>query len=91
MSEGFRCMICTEIMFMAVTLMPCLHSFCGPCYSGWMERSHECPFCREKVKSVKKNATLNSMIEQYLKMHPDEDRVPEEKELLKKANKITAD
>lgn len=45
MAEGLRCMICTEVMYQAVTLMPCLHSFCGSCYSGWMKKSKECPFC----------------------------------------------
>lgn len=32
------CGICHDIMYKCVSLVPCLHSFCGPCYSGWMVR-----------------------------------------------------
>ena len=71
--------------------MPCLHSFCGACYTGWMKRSKECPYCREPVTLVKKNAQLNSMIAQYLTLHPEADRSKEEKEALEAVNEITMD
>eukprot|EP00826_Nyctotherus_ovalis_P060879 TRINITY_DN8598_c0_g1_i1.p1 TRINITY_DN8598_c0_g1~~TRINITY_DN8598_c0_g1_i1.p1 ORF type:complete len:255 (-),score=43.16 TRINITY_DN8598_c0_g1_i1:434-1198(-) len=56
-----------------------------------MKRSVECPQCRKKVAEVKKNATLNNLIEKYLDKHPDMKRPQEEIEELEKTNKITVD
>ena len=33
MAENLKCQICMEIMFQPVSLYPCLHSFCGGCFS----------------------------------------------------------
>ena len=38
MGEQFDCGICYQTMHQAVTLMPCLHSFCGGCFSDWLGR-----------------------------------------------------
>ena len=37
------CSICQDILYRAVALQPCLHSFCGACYTSWMARSTDCP------------------------------------------------
>jgi E3 ubiquitin-protein ligase CHFR len=50
--------------------MPCLHNFCGGCFTDWIGRSKDCPHCREKVHEVKKNAMINSVISGYLLMNP---------------------
>mmetsp|Transcript_32681 Transcript_32681/g.31904 ORF Transcript_32681/g.31904 Transcript_32681/m.31904 type:complete len:137 (-) Transcript_32681:951-1361(-) len=70
MGEQFECGICYEVMHQAVSLMPCLHSFCGACFTDWMQKMKDCPNCRLGVKEVKKNAMLNSLIEQYLSLNP---------------------
>ncbi len=65
MADQFDCGICYMIMHQAVSLMPCLHSYCGSCFSDWMGRSKECPNCREAVNEVKKNSMLNSVLHNY--------------------------
>ena len=62
MGDQFDCGICYQIMHQAVTLMPCLHTYCGGCFSDWLKRSKECPNCREEVITVKKNSMINSTI-----------------------------
>ena len=61
MGEELDCGICCEVMHGAVTLMPCLHSYCGGCFSDWVRKSKECPNCRKAVREVKQNALLNNM------------------------------
>ena len=91
LGEEFDCGICYEIMHQAVTLMPCLHNFCGGCFSDWTQRMKECPSCREPVKEVKKNNSFNSIIERYLILNPDLKRDPAIIEDLNKKNKFTCD
>ena len=43
------------------------------------------------MATVRKNAQMNSMISQYLLLHPEEDRSKEEKEALDQNNEITMD
>eukprot|EP00826_Nyctotherus_ovalis_P051979 TRINITY_DN6535_c0_g1_i9.p1 TRINITY_DN6535_c0_g1~~TRINITY_DN6535_c0_g1_i9.p1 ORF type:complete len:208 (+),score=37.49 TRINITY_DN6535_c0_g1_i9:672-1295(+) len=56
-----------------------------------MRRSVECPQCRKSVVEVKKNATMNNLIEKYLLKYPHKKRPPSEIEELEKLNKITAE
>jgi len=70
MGEQFECGICYEIMYKAVSLMPCLHSFCGACFTDWMQKQKDCPNCRLNVKEVKKNAMVNSLVDQFLVLNP---------------------
>jgi E3 ubiquitin-protein ligase CHFR len=74
MAEQFDCGICYQIMHQAVSLIPCLHNYCGGCFSDWMKRSKDCPNCRKAVLMVNKNAQLNSTIESFLKINPDKKR-----------------
>lgn len=70
MADQFDCGICYLTMHQAVSLMPCLHTFCGGCFSDWMARQKDCPSCREPVTEVKKNSLINSLIENYLMINP---------------------
>jgi E3 ubiquitin-protein ligase CHFR len=71
MAEQFDCGICYQLMHQAVSLMPCLHTYCGGCFSDWLKRgSKDCPNCRDAIIMVKKNATLNSTIDSYLLVKP---------------------
>jgi hypothetical protein len=74
------------IMHQPVSLIPCLHTYCGGCFADWMERSKECPNCRKPVMMVNKNAQTNSTIESYLLINPQLKRDPKEIEELEKKN-----
>jgi len=89
--ENLTCTICSEIFHEAVSVQPCLHSFCAGCYSEWMDQSNECPICRLKVDRISKNHMLNNLIEVYLKNNPDKKRSQSEIEKLNEKNKITHD
>jgi hypothetical protein len=36
-----------------------------------MNRHQDCPSCREKVIEVKKNNSMNNIIEKYLQLNPN--------------------
>eukprot|EP00828_Plagiopyla_frontata_P029502 TRINITY_DN3816_c0_g1_i2.p2 TRINITY_DN3816_c0_g1~~TRINITY_DN3816_c0_g1_i2.p2 ORF type:complete len:190 (-),score=43.21 TRINITY_DN3816_c0_g1_i2:629-1198(-) len=78
LGEGMKCCICIDYIYKCVTLIDCLHNFCGGCFSDWMKKSSQCPQCRKKVLAVKKNANVNSIIESYLENHPEKKRTLEE-------------
>ena len=86
MAEQFDCGICFMIMHQPVSLIPCLHTYCGGCFADWMTRSKECPNCRKPVMMVNKNAQTNSTIESYLLINPQLKRDPLEIEELEKKN-----
>lgn len=86
MADQFDCGICFMTMHQAVSLMPCLHTFCGGCFSEWIKKAKDCPVCREKVTEVKKNSLVNNLIESYLKMNPQLCREKEDLEECEKRN-----
>lgn len=73
-------------MHQAVTLMPCLHTFCGGCLSDWVKRQKDCPSCRDNVVEVKKNSLINSLIENYLAINSELKRNPEDLKVLEERN-----
>lgn len=36
MQQNLTCGICSNIFYKCVSVLPCLHNFCGSCYSQWM-------------------------------------------------------
>jgi E3 ubiquitin-protein ligase CHFR len=86
MGEQFDCGICYLIMHQPVSLMPCLHNYCGGCFSDWVKRDQMCPYCKEKIIMIKKNATLHSMIESYLLVNPELRREEGDLKALDEAN-----
>ncbi len=49
------CGICLGILFKCVTLVPCMHSFCGPCMREWSDARGrvQCPQCRAFASHVR--------------------------------------
>lgn len=47
-----------KIFHDCVSVMPCLHNFCGGCYSMWMANSSTCPDCRATVNTVRRSVHL---------------------------------
>jgi len=62
MNEELICAICIEVISDCVTLSPCLHSFCNHCVTSFRKSSTECPTCRQKIQSVRKNPFINRLL-----------------------------
>ncbi|XP_063718012.1 E3 ubiquitin-protein ligase CHFR-like isoform X2 [Symsagittifera roscoffensis] len=86
-----KCSICTEIFHQPVSLQPCMHTFCGGCYSGWMTKSEKCPSCRHSVEKISKNRLVANLCESYLNTHPQERRHEQDLKQLELLNKVTED
>lgn len=91
MEESLTCIICQDLLYDCVSLQPCMHTFCAACYSGWMERSSQCPTCRCPVERIRKNHILNNLVEAYLIQHPEKCRSEEDRKSMDSRNKITQD
>jgi len=88
MEENLICCICQDILHDCVSVQPCMHCFCGGCYSDWMKRSKLCPQCRKPVQHVAKNHTVNNLVQAYLKMRPEKRRDLEDLHNLDSKNTI---
>lgn len=91
MEESLTCIICQDLLYDCISLQPCMHTFCAACYSGWMERSSQCPTCRCRVERIRKNHILNNLVEAYLLQHPEKSRSEEDRKSMDSRNKITQD
>ena len=91
LGEEMRCCICIDYIYRCVTLIPCLHNFCASCFSDWAQKSHMCPQCREEVTEIKKNATVNNIIEKFMQNNPDKKRPKEEYDEMDQKDKIKED
>ncbi|RUS30164.1 hypothetical protein BC938DRAFT_479778, partial [Jimgerdemannia flammicorona] len=89
--DQLTCGICHEILYKAVSLLPCLHTFCAACYSDWLVVSDKCPSCRDKAQAVRVNHLLNNVVDVYLKQYPKMDRTEEDKKECDERNKISKD
>jgi hypothetical protein len=65
LAAHLTCVICMELLYRPISLVPCAHMFCGGCFSQWDNLS--CPTCREKVRMVidgPKN--IENMVDDFL-------------------------
>jgi hypothetical protein len=89
--------ICTELLYQPLTLLDCLHTFCGSCLKEWftyqantIERSPEpptpesavltCPSCRAVVRDTRHNATVATLLDMFIGVHPEKARDDSDKE-----------
>jgi len=91
LSDEMTCCICLSLIYDCATTMPCLHNFCGSCLSQSIETSLNCPKCREPLEKVKRNTTINNIINLYLESNPDKKRPPEECKEMDLINKFKND
>lgn len=74
--DQVRCNICHETLHRAVSVQPCLHSFCSHCLGRWLCRADlegvdwQCPLCRCKVLRVAPNCLLDALVEELLNTLP---------------------
>ncbi|KIW35258.1 uncharacterized protein PV07_01963 [Cladophialophora immunda] len=96
------CFICTEVLYQPLTLLDCLHTFCGSCLKEWFSHQYRkashsrappsvnpytCPTCRAPVKNARPYAKINTLLEMFLIANPGRDRTPEEKAEMSQAYK----
>ncbi|CAG8198137.1 unnamed protein product [Penicillium olsonii] len=81
------CSICTELFYQPLTLLDCLHTFCGSCVKEWFSAQGSrssaprftCPSCRAEVRDTRPNATVTTLLGMVLDAHPDRARSTDEK------------
>ena len=59
-----------EMIQEPVTLIPCLHSLCGVCFTTISKKEKKCPTCRVEVKQVKNDKKLGKVIEKCAEINP---------------------
>ncbi|KAL9632647.1 MAG: hypothetical protein Q9164_005186 [Protoblastenia rupestris] len=96
LEKELTCSICTEILYQPLTLLDCLHTFCGSCLKEWFSwQAHQassskpnpftCPSCRASVRETRPNATVTTLLEMYLQANPARARSELEKAETRKA------
>jgi len=104
MEKELSCSICTDILYQPLTLLDCLHTFCGSCLKDWfafqaqaaattrrITNPYTCPSCREHVRGTKADWRLTTLLEGYLKANPDRAKSQEEKEEMGKHYRLGDD
>ncbi|WWC91344.1 uncharacterized protein L201_006287 [Kwoniella dendrophila CBS 6074] len=74
--EELECAICSQILGATQAIVPCGHSFCGPCCWKWIKSTDHptCPSCRMKVSDATPyipNIMVDQIIEKKLANLPD--------------------
>ncbi|KAK1083013.1 hypothetical protein LTR33_003529 [Friedmanniomyces endolithicus] len=94
MEKELTCSICTDILYQPLTLLDCLHTFCGSCLKEWFASQsastlrtsrpsahpYTCPSCRDSVRATKADWRLTALLEAFLKVNPDRLKSDAEKE-----------
>ncbi|KKZ62851.1 hypothetical protein EMCG_02785 [[Emmonsia] crescens] len=91
------CSICTDILYQPLTLLDCLHTFCGACLKEWFswQVSHPptssrnakvtCPSCRAVIRETRHDAKVTTLLDLFLQSNPHRARgAGERKELEQK-------
>lgn len=86
LSEEFKCGICLSIIHKCVTAMPCLHNYCGGCFSLLLKNTKNCPTCKKTIEEAKHNPMINNLIDVFLKCNSEFQRDDDELEHLEKHN-----
>ncbi|KAL3479340.1 hypothetical protein BJX99DRAFT_222432 [Aspergillus californicus] len=82
LEKELTCSICTDLLFQPLTLLDCLHTFCGSCLKEWFYtqgsyRSSSssprftCPSCRANVRETRPNATVTTLLDMVLTANPE--------------------
>ncbi|KAL4868657.1 hypothetical protein BDV12DRAFT_169157 [Aspergillus spectabilis] len=81
LEKELTCSICTDLLFQPLTLLDCLHTFCGSCLKEWFytQASHRssasprytCPSCRANVRETRPNATVTTLLDMVLTANPE--------------------
>lgn len=81
--------ICTDILYQPLTLLDCLHTFCGSCLREWFiwqatnatsTNPYTCPSCRAPVRGTRPNATVTTLLDVLLKANPEKAKPQDERD-----------
>ncbi|CAN9301032.1 unnamed protein product [Alternaria alternata] len=88
LEKELTCSICTDLLYQPLTLLDCLHTFCGACLKEWFAfqastatsiHPYTCPSCRASVRTTQPNATVTTLLDIFLKSNPQRGKSAEEK------------
>ncbi|KAF2215371.1 hypothetical protein CERZMDRAFT_36103 [Cercospora zeae-maydis SCOH1-5] len=94
LEKELTCSICTDILYQPLTLLDCLHTFCGGCVKEWfawqatnavssnkrlVAPPYTCPSCRESVRGTKADWRSTALLEGFLKANPSKGKTEEDK------------
>ncbi|KAK6334097.1 hypothetical protein TWF696_002599 [Orbilia brochopaga] len=92
LERELTCSICCELFKDPVTLLDCLHNFCGSCVVPWTKNNESCPTCRSNIRGCADAFALKPLIEMLLKERPDlalsEDDMNSYREIYKPGQKV---
>lgn len=91
LEKELTCSICMQVLHQPLTLLDCLHTFCGFCLKEWfvLQASRasssnpypiSCPSCRASVRDTRPDAKVTTLLDMYLQANPGRARDDEEKE-----------
>lgn len=72
-NEDCHCVICMHTIENAVTLVPCLHTFCGGCVTLMADRvdALNCPLCQSPAMQAGRNSHFNNLVQHYVSLNPE--------------------
>ena len=90
LAKELTCSICTEVLYQPLTLLDCLHTFCGSCLKFWFQwqasqnrdprkSPYTCPSCRAAVRATSSDAKINTLLEMFLLANPGKGKTDDEK------------
>ncbi|KAJ4298177.1 hypothetical protein N0V90_006076 [Kalmusia sp. IMI 367209] len=89
LEKELTCSICTDLLYQPLTLLDCLHTFCGACLKEWFAfqastatslHPYTCPACRASVRSTQPNATVTTLLDMFIQANPHRGKNEEEKQ-----------
>ncbi|KAF2144266.1 uncharacterized protein K452DRAFT_316967 [Aplosporella prunicola CBS 121167] len=96
LEKELSCSICTDVLYQPLTLLDCLHTFCGACLKEWFSwqaasatNSHPytCPACRASVRATRPDARVTSLLELFLHANPTRGKTEQEMDDMRKVYK----
>ncbi|KAK1827818.1 hypothetical protein QBC39DRAFT_375306 [Podospora conica] len=82
------CSICTDLLHNPLTLLDCLHTYCGACLKTWFawqassaesrdgDAIYTCPSCRDTVRDTKHDARVATLLDMFLSLNPERAKPP---------------
>lgn len=89
LTDALYTQICTDLLYQPLTLLDCLHTFCGACLKEWFAfqastatsiHPYTCPSCRASVRATKPNATVTTLLDMFIQAHPHRGKSEKEKQ-----------